>query len=73
MLQQQETLYFGCINRGLQFQTSKSNHSYGQGRTSELMLMHQFLPGMDCISRVYTEPENLENRPFLRIVKENLE
>ena len=53
MLQQQETLYFGCTNLGshVQFQIIKSNHLYRQGCMCELMLLLQFLPGIDCISK----------------------
>ena len=52
MLQQQETLYFGYKNVGshVQLQICKSNSSCRQRRMRELILLRQFLPGMDCNS-----------------------
>ena len=51
MLQQQETLYFGCTGLGshIQFQVVNSNPSCSQWRTCKLTLLRQFLPGMDWI------------------------
>ena len=55
MLQKQETLHFRYKNLGLQvqFQTSKSNCSWRQGCTCKMMLLYQFLLGMDwaCLKR----------------------
>ena len=54
MLQQQETLFCGYTNHGshVQIQISKSNHSCKRGCTCELTLLHQFLPGMDCLCEI---------------------
>ena len=40
----------------MQFQIIQSNHSCRQGHTCELTLLHQFLPGMDCLIVIQCSP-----------------
>ena len=59
LLQQQETLYFGYSNLGLdlQFQISKSSCLCRQGCMCNLMLMHQFLDQLTLTHQFHTPTE----------------